>query len=184
MINGVNYADLQKIRLNTEERYEGFNIEYEIPNFEEYINQFISNTNFLPTNQFIFPEQGTYGTNILQQSLTEVQHQALNDSIYSIAVEVPEGRSLTVKIIGEGVYSAESTTINMSRYRVVEPIRFTSFTTTSSGFCDVSVKFGGNPEAPILTMEYYEDESITPSFIKQVEILNDFDVPVDSTLLR
>jgi len=183
LINGVNYADLQKIRVNTEERYDGFGIEYEIPDFEKYVSQFISNTSFLPTNQFIYPEQGTYGTNVLQHSLTEVEHHHLNDRIYSLAVEVPERRSLTVKIIGEGVHVAGSTEINMSIYRVIEPIRFTSFTTTSSGLCDVYVKFLYNAGAPILTMEYYEDENTTPSFVKQVEILNDY-VPVDSTLLK
>lgn len=183
LINGVNYADLQKIRFNTEERYDGFGIEYEIPDFEKYIDQFISNTTFLPTNQFTFPEEGTYGTNVLPHSLTEVEHHHLNDRIYSLAVEVPERRSLTVKIIGEGVHVAGSTEMNMSIYREIEPIRFTSFTTTSSGLCDVYVKFLYNAGAPILTMEYYEDENTTPSFVKQVEILTDY-VPVDSTLLR
>ena len=183
LINGINYADLQKIRLNTEERYDGFSIEYVIPDFEKYVNQFISNTTFLATNQFIFPEQGTYGTNVLPQSITEVEHHHLNDRVYSLAVEVSEMRSLTVKIIGEGVHVAGDTEINMSIYREIEPIRFTTFTTTSSGLCDVYVKFLYNAGAPILTMEYYEDENTTPSFVKQVEILTDH-VPVDSTLLR
>ncbi len=183
LINGINYADLQKIRLYIEERYDGFGIEYEIPNFEKYITQFISNTTFVATNQFVFPEPGTYGTNVLQHSLTEVEHYNLNDRSYSLAVEVPERRSLTVKIIGEGVHVAGATEINMSIYRVIEPIRFTSFTTTSSGLCDVYLKFLYNVGAPILTMEYYEDGETTPSFVKQVEILKDY-VPVDSTLLK
>jgi len=183
LINGVNYADLQQIRSNTEERYDGFGIDYEIPDFEKYVNQFISNTTFLATNQFIFPEQGTYGTNVLQHSLVEVEHHNLNDRIYSLAVEVPERRSLMVKVLGEGFYVAGNTEINMSIYRVIEPVRFTSFTTTSSGLCDVYVKFLHHEGAPILTMEYYEDGNTTPSFVKQVEILTDH-VPVDSTLLR
>ena len=141
LINGIWYADLQKIRMNIEERYDNFGIGYEIPDFEKYIDQFISNTTFLPTNQFSFPEEGTYGTNVLPHSMTEVEHHHLNDRVYSLAVEVPEMRSLTVKIIGEGVHVAGDTEINMSIYREIEPIRFTTFTTTSSGLCDVYVKF-------------------------------------------
>ncbi|HER39716.1 MAG TPA: hypothetical protein ENO10_00675 [Salinimicrobium catena] len=105
--------------------------------------------------------------------------------IYSLAVVVPEGRSLTVKIIGEGFFYTWGSDINMSIYREIEPVRFTSFTTTGSGLCDVSTLFLYSYEAPsnILTMEYYEDEKSAPSFVKQIEILNDY-VPVDSTLLK
>lgn len=183
LINGINYAELQIIRTYIEERYDEFGIDYEIPDFEKYVNQFVNNSTFEATNQFVFPEQGTYGTNILQHTLTEVEHYQWNDSIYSLAVVVPERRTLEVKIIGQGVGISGNSEINMSIYRVVDPVRFTTFTTTSSGLCDVQLKFYHESGAPPLTMEYYEDGETTPSFVKQVEILSKHS-PIDSTLLK
>lgn len=186
LINGVNYANLEKIRQNTEQRYDGLGIEYEIPDFETYVNQFISQTSFVATNQFTFPEVGTYGLNVLHSDHSIVEHHNLNDTKYSLAVEVPEGRSFMVKIIGQGCLYAWGTLINMSNYFEIEPVRFSTYSTTSSGLCDVQVIFSYDYEIPAnntLIFEYYSEDNVVPWYVKEVQISSDH-VPVDSTLLR
>lgn len=184
LINGINYANLSEIRQFIEQRYNGLGIEYEIPDFEKYVNQFINQTSFVATNQFIFPQQGTYGFNALQYEVIEVEDHHVNDRNYSLAVEVPDGRSLDVKVIGNGCGFALGSLINMERYYVSEPVRYQIFSTTSSGLCDVNISFSPDNDGPNnLTFEYYKDGDTEPYFIKGVEILTDY-VPVDSTLLK
>jgi|GEM_PF-1318445 len=185
LINGINTANLQNIRQFIEQRYDGFGITYEIPDFEKYINQFITQTSFVATNQLVFPAYGTYGLNVLYPDVTEVEHHNLNDIYYSLAVEVPEGRSFMVKIIGGCLY-AHGSLINMSNYFEPEPIRFSTYSTTSSGLCDVKVEFLYNFETPannIRVMEYYADDNPEPFLIKEVEVMNE-NVPIDSTLFK
>ncbi len=185
LINGINYANLGNIRDNIEQRYNELTVEYEISDFEKYINQFINQTDFVATNQFIFPESGTYGTNILHESVTEVEDKSLNDRYYSMVVEVPEGRSLTIKVIHSCFY-AWGSLINMTNYHEQEPIQFSSFTTTSSGLCDAKISFRYDYEIAAHNtkiLEYYADGDSEPYYTKEVEVLIDH-VPVDSTSFK
>lgn len=50
LINGVNTAKLEVIRQFIEQRYNGLGLTYEIPYFEKYVNQFISQTSFVATH--------------------------------------------------------------------------------------------------------------------------------------
>jgi len=102
-----------------------------------------------------------------------------------MAVEVPDGRSLDVKVTGNGCGFVWGSLINMERYYVSEPVKYHTFSTTSSGLCDVRIRFSYDYESPTnnLTFEYYNDGNTEPYFTKEVEILTDY-VPVDSTLLK
>jgi len=180
LINGVNTANLNTIRQFTEQRYSGIGMEYEIPEFEKYVKQFISQTTFVATNQLLFPKYGTYGDNVLHPEVTFVEHKQLNDKYYSLAVEVPEGRSFQVKIIGAGSYYAWGSLVNMNNYHENEPVAFATYTTTSTGLCDAKVSFlldNDNPSG-MLTFEYYSDNKPDPFFSKEVEIYYD-SAPVD-----
>jgi len=184
LINGINYADLQKIRLNTEERYDGFDIEYEIPDFEKHVTQFINTTTFIATNHFIFPQQGTYGYNAFQYEVTEVEAKSVNGKQYSMAVEVPKGRTLDVVVYGDGCGYSLGSLINMERIPAPAPYQGHHFSTTSSGLCDVGITFYyESGKSPKLNFEYYSDGNTEPYFTKEVEILTDH-VPIDSTLLK
>lgn len=185
LINGVNYANLEEIRHFIEQRYDVLGIEYVIPDFETYVNQFIEQTTFEATNQLIFPEFGTYGKNVLFPDIDTVEDNQLNDKYYSLAVEVPEGRSFSVKITGMGILYVWGSLINMDNYHENEPIPYALYTTTSSGLCDGKVGFFSDYRNPagILTFEYFSENNVNPFFIKEVEILSDF-APVDSSLLK
>ena len=168
----------------TEERYDGFGIEYEIPDFEKYVNQFINQTSFIATNQFIFPQQGTYGFNAFQYGVTEVEANSVNGKNYSMAVKVPKGRTLDVIVYGDGCGYSLGSLINMERIPAPAPNHGHHFSTTSSGLCDVGITFYYEyGKSPTLNFEYYSDGNPEPYFTKEVEILTD-NVPVDSTLLR
>lgn len=174
LINGVNYAKLQEIRQFIEQRYDGLGIEYEIPDFEKYINQFINQTNFVATNQLVFPEYGTYGLNVLHPDNTKVELHSLNETHYSLAVEVPEGRSFKVKVLGGCLYESGSL-LNMSNDFEQEPIQFSMYSSTSSGLCDVKVLFTEYDirDSNIKVFEFYADDNTEPFLIKEVEILSD-----------
>jgi hypothetical protein len=186
LINGINYANLSDIRQNIEQRYYGLGIEYEIPEFEKYVNQFIDQTAFVATNQILFPEQGTYGTNVLVPELKDVELHSLNDRNYSLAVEVPEGRSFKVKVKKEqGLYYTMGTLINMAYKPATDQDPYVTFETTSSGLCDGQLVFMTDYRNPsnLISLEYYSDENPEPFFEKELKIVENT-VPVDSTLIK
>lgn len=185
LINGINSANLQIIRENIEQRYESFGIEFDIPDYEKYVNLFINETSFVATNQITFPAQGTFGFNALQYEVTEVEDCRINDRDYSFAVDVPEGRSFEVKVIGKGVGFVWGSLLNMDRFRVTEPEEYSVYSSTSTGRCDVKIRFYHDYENPSnnLKFEYYSDGNTDPYFTKEVEIWTDT-VPIDSTLLK
>ena len=185
LINGINSANLHDIRQFIEERYDALSTEYEIPDFELYVNQFIEETDFEATNQFIFPEYGSYGQNVLYPDLTSVEHVNLNDIKYSLAVDVPEGRLFEVKILGYGTLYEFGSLINMVNYHESEPLAFSTYTTSSTGLCDGKVEFMASDKNPsgLLTFEYYGDDDTEPFFTKEVKIISDF-IPIDSTLIK
>ena len=182
LINGVNHADLAAIRNHLESRYDALGIAYVIPPFEDYINQFILESEFIPTNGLQYPESGTYGENYLHPDVKVVE----NDVVGSFAVEVPEGRSLKFKVIHNALWIGTFTGENMIWTNYVEEgdRGYNTFETTSAGHCDVKVHFqvrdGGSN---LVDIEYYEDGSAEPTFTKIMQI-NGAGIPIDSTLLK
>ena len=184
LINGVNHADLSAIRNNLETRYNSIGMAFEIPPFEPYINNFIENTDFTPSNQLVYPENGSYGSNFLDPEIKIVD----NLSEGSLAVEIPNGRSLKFKVTHSSTFLiAVFSGINMTWSSFVDEgeYGYNLFETTSSGLCDVNVQFKGNPErSNLVFIDYYEDGALTPSYSKTMQINGIEGIPIDSTLLK
>jgi len=184
LINGVNHADLPAIRYNLETRYSSLGMTFEIPPFEPYVNNFIANTEFTPSNQLVYPENGSYGSNFLDPEVNIVE----NLSEGSMAVEIPAGRSLKFKVTHSRTFLiAVFSGINMTWSSFVDEgeYGYNLFETTSSGLCDVNVQLKGNPErSNLVFIDYFEDGAPTPSYSKIMQINGIEGIPIDSTLLK
>ncbi len=176
LINGVNHANHEVIRQNIEARYMELGIDAEIPDFEYYINQFIENTDFVPTNQLVYPASGSYGLNFLIPDKTSVA----KNSEGSFAVYVPEGRSLKIDAIHEGtLWIAMNSGVNMvfSKYAINQQgYGHNIFETTSSGLCEIEVSFSCTQEHNTVQLNYFEDDETLPSYSKIIQI-SGYEIP-------
>ncbi len=190
LINAINTANLQDIRQAIEQRYAGLGIEYEIPDFEKYIDQFIENFGIEPTNQFVYPASGSNGLNYLNP---EVNVAKLNwDEVWGhFIVDVPEGRSLKFDVIhDETLYISTFSGTNLvwgNYERIDGTIGHNLFECTSTGECSVDVVFVYSPDparSNLVTFDYYEDGASTPTFSRILQIDAEGGPPIDSTLFK
>jgi hypothetical protein len=158
LINDVRLLNLDQIRLNIENRYSNLGMDVTIPNFEKYIQQFVENTSYLPSNSIEYPEFSNYGENILFGDKTKFS------SGNSLAAYLPKGTSLKIIIKG-GIWSFWSDPdgpINWKYDSYMFNNEKQTFTTLESGkSCDLKfADFSGD------TIEYYENNSKIPTRIK------------------
>jgi hypothetical protein len=153
LINDAKYLHLDSIRSNIQSRWNVLGITDSIPGFEFYINNFITQTNYLFTNFITYPASSIYGPNILNTT----------DSIFpafssvSIAVNLPRGAF--IKVAGD--YNAQvQGVIGGWEYIGLGP---TTYSSVATGFIYMmTTLLPGNGSVSI-----YENGSTTPSRIKQ-----------------
>lgn len=191
LINGINTANLQDIRLALEQRYAGLGIDYEIPDFEKYISQFIENSGYDPTNQLVYPANGSEGINYLNPEV-KVAHIPFDQVWGNFIVDVPEGRSLKFDVIHDETLFIETfsgTNLEWGSFeRIDGTIGHNLFETTSTGECSVNMLFHYVPDPPtrsnLVTFDYYEDGASTPTFSRILQLEAPGGPPIDSTLFK
>jgi hypothetical protein len=153
LINHARLFNMGCIRNNIRSRWDALGITDSIPDFEKYINQFMSNTNYTITNLITYPESGIYGRNLLN----------MNDTLYSgdlsIAAFLPPGTSLRIEgPIGyaAGVGSGWDQLPNTNQ-------GFTVLASNKNGYIINQAGIAGNG-----TIKFYENGSLTPTRIKNV----------------
>jgi hypothetical protein len=163
-----------EIRENIEQRFEELGMDRTIANFEDYLELFSEETKFEITNQITFPETGNYGINALHSSVIQVENTLITDREYSFAVQVPKNRTFMVKTSGGYCLYEHGTDINFDNYYEIEPVRFSTYTTTASGLCDVKVEFHQVNDFPrIVLLEFFADGDTTPYLSKELEIVDE-----------
>lgn len=85
--------DVDEVKANVAARYNELGIEANVPDFGEYVNNFIAKTSFELQSSLTYPAKGEFGKNLL----------AINDTAcmyggYSMAVKVPSGVDLDIKV--------------------------------------------------------------------------------------
>lgn len=173
LINDASILKLAEIRNNIEQRYEDLGMVRAIADFEKYLQWFIEHTAFKPNNEITFPEIGTYGTNALHSSVTQVENERITGRLYSFAVQVPKNRSFMVRTSGGLCLYRVGTEINMKNYAEWEPDRFSTYTTTASGLCDVTMLFQNvNGFPTTILLEFFEDGNTEPFLTKELEVVD------------
>jgi len=174
LANAASILKPEEIRENIERRFEELGMDRTIANFEDYLQLFSEETNFEITNQITFPETGNYGTNALHSSITQVENDRITGRYYSFAVEVPKNRSFMVRTSGGLVGYAHGTEVNFANYYETEPVRFSTYTTTASGHCDVRIVFHHINDFPrIVLLEFFADGDEEPFLTKELEIVDE-----------
>lgn len=94
LINHAVYLKVKSIREYLEKRYADIGVNAEIPNFEDYIQQFIENTPFVITESLIkYTASGEHGKNILD--VNEVNYSGEQ---FSFSANLSKGMSLKIKM--------------------------------------------------------------------------------------
>ncbi|KAF0132239.1 MAG: hypothetical protein FD155_763 [Bacteroidetes bacterium] len=159
LINDVRLLDLPQIRNNIENRYSNLGMTVSIPDFESFIQTFADSTNYQITNTIDYPEFSTYGENVLFAEKTSFSNGL------SLAANLPKGASLKIIIKGGLWYyqSLPNAPVNWTITNYDFDLQQQSFTATESGkSCDLIIQF----DAGTHTIEYYENNSITPTRVK------------------
>ncbi len=151
LINDARLLDLNQIRSNLESRYDNLGLTVTIPDFEKYVQMFIDNTSFEPNNSIEYPEFSNYGENVLYGEKTSFS------SGLSLAANLPKGTSLKIVIKGGSWYyqSLPNGPVNWT----IDLQQQTLIATESGKSCDLIIQF----ESGTYTIEYYENNSLTPT---------------------
>jgi hypothetical protein len=170
LISDVKLLDLVKVRANIEKKYQALGLSVVIPDFEKYVNMFIEGTPYISTKTILYPPNTNYGINILSDSMTTVNYSVNQNFGYSMGASLPVGTSLKIIMRGgiwwyrampEGPVNWTITTYNNNT-------EMQTFTATESGKdCDLNINFGENET---ITIEYYENNAVTPTKIKELVI--------------
>lgn len=153
-----------------------------IPDFENYVQQFVDKTAYVPKTFITYPDTGSHGINILAEDVKVIKayngHDTINN-FYSMKAELPEGTSLKV-VLKKGLWyyrviPAPENWI-VSNYDGVN--RSQVFTVTQSNIPnDLRIAV----EAGEITVEYYENGASVPTRVKQLTAVTEIITPPDST---
>ncbi|HEY6913216.1 MAG TPA: hypothetical protein VI413_00955, partial [Paludibacter sp.] len=99
LIDNARLIDLAKVRTNLQTKYTQLGmVDIIIPDFEKYVQEFISKTTYTPAKVISYPNMGSYGPNILSDSITSIAGGS--DNHYSMKANLPTGTSLKIVIKG------------------------------------------------------------------------------------
>ncbi len=164
LINHAIYINTDAVRNNLVNRYAELGDTTAIPDFEKYLVNFISETDYPVTKYIIeYPETGLYGKNILSLSDT-----IYNGEFFSLAANLAEGTSLKIKIKGYDSaiwYYSLGSSNNWSITGFDFNTKSQEFTAIESGHsCDLKMLFDGGK----FLIEYFEMGASSPTRIKTI----------------
>jgi hypothetical protein len=182
LINNAKNIDLDAIRTNLENRFETLGMSPTVPDFEQYVQSFIANTDFEYTGFITYPQNGTHGPNLL-----DTLNTISSAGSYSMKAVLPEGTSLKIKIAGSSWYFPafqENTGWSYGDWNAIESSRI--FTSTQTGEIDYEILLeysGINVVCDSLSMQcdttfgssqtiiyVYENESPEPTWSRIVSL--------------
>ncbi len=170
ILNNISKANLIDIRENIEKCYSDMGISLIIPDFENYIAAFQSEHSDYIYTEFVYPDSATTDL-IWYPDVRYPNILSLKDSVYfpftsyPIAAIVPLYSNLTIKFI-----SPDSNSYNIGK---VQGWKITN--STSDGFelksqrnnVLITMEFGF-ADSGSATVEYFEDEDISPTYVKNI----------------
>ena len=143
-----------EIRANLANRYKELGIEADVPDFGGIVKNFVANTEFELVSNLEYPSKGEYGKNLL----------AINDTAcmygdYSMAVKVPGGTDLDIKVSSSVDYAWEFQVlpgVNYSGWHKEDNSRHFKY----SGPCTVDINILLNKVSRDAVYDWYEKRII------------------------
>jgi len=165
LINHAKNMNLAAVRTNLENRYNELGVTVEIPDFEQQVTHFKVNTGFEYTQSSLYPEQGSYGRNLLALADGAL---VCSSETYSFAADLPQGVELKIVLKAvSGVWGHEPFNINgwnVSNFANSQQ----TFTATESGkTIDLPIHLPTETSGSLI-IEYYEYGSLTPTQTKTI----------------
>lgn len=163
LMNNAIFIDTASVKTNLENRYSELGIDVIIPYFGHYIKEFIDSTDFQISETLIeYPESGLHGLNILALEVTQYE-----DTIVSLAANLPRGTSLTIKI--KQNYSDCLFEIPLQNWIVeYKPETDETILTCSATESNVSCDYKLIYKSGELNIEYFEMNSDVPTRSKTI----------------
>ena len=127
--------DVDEVKANVAARYNELGIEANVPDFGEYVNNFIAKTSFELQSSLTYPAKGEFGKN-----LWAIDDTACMYGEYSMAVKVPSGVDLDIKVSGSVDYAWEFEAlpgVNYSTWNEKDHSRHFKY----NGPCTVDINF-------------------------------------------
>lgn len=174
LINDAKLVNLSRIRTNLVTRYNQLGLAASVPDFERYVNTFITNTNYAFTKNIQYPQNGPKNPNILfgTEDLTvfsTVPATTINPgSSYDLAADLPLGTSVKIKM---KLLSGEPWGLNEISnwdYTLWNGLDQTLTSIESGKECSLTLYlFAGTSFA----VEYYENNSVAPTRTKRITVV-------------
>ncbi len=136
LINNAVLLPLTTIRTQLTERYAALGISADIPPFERYVQQFITNSGYLPDNQILYAATGEHGPNILDTTRTTYPQR-----FYSFQAELPENTTLQIKVSGDFWFFVPASTQGNWTYTTLDrDDNSRMFTASRTGIVDMNFR--------------------------------------------
>lgn len=169
LISDIIIANIPDIRNNLSSYYNELGLSSSVvPEFESYIGQFIDSTGFPFVDPVEFPDNGSYGLNILSENNTDfvVQSMAHPQQHYSIAAVLPWGVSL--KVEAPGLSYASGYTINaLPGWNNSGELVVTSMSPCTN--FDIMVSF---TEPGVKFIKIYYNDSEIPWYTREITVVD------------
>jgi hypothetical protein len=171
LINNASILKTSEIRSNLENRYESLGINASIPDFEKYVKQFIDSTDYIPTNEIVYPKTYNSKTNILVDSSFIVEPGIF----YTMAAYLPKGTSIKILCKPSLGYDwgAAGFAFSGSGYTFENNYPDSLIYTATGNDLTISIQVMFGESAPVVPTSIdiliYENNSIDPTRIKTVK---------------
>lgn len=170
LINDARLVNQRDIRENIENRYDELGNAASLSDFESYMNQFIEDNVYKITKIIEYPARSEYGRNMLYDTVTQVNYTSPGSYTgdWTMAAFLPEGTNLKIVLKGgEWLFPiSPNGPVNWTFSKYLNESQ--TFTVEESGkTCDMKMFFISRGT---ITVEYYENNSETPTRIKQVKV--------------
>ena len=183
LVSSARSLSAETISENLTTYYAGLGKTINAPNAGKYIQQFLEKTSFV--EMILYPATGANGPNLLHESVTTLEVKG-----YSIKAVVPSSKTLKIRITtsrpfwGWGInvvnwertaFSNESGKYYMD-FQVIEPgkesdMHFSQIEMDADGgIAKVTGKPPVSNKGEIITIEFFEDDSETPTHTKEITV--------------
>lgn len=164
LANDASTLNLTEIRTNLNNRYASLGTTVTIPNFEKFVTQFVDSNTYAITKFISYPQQTTYGTNVLFLN----KNSATSAETLCFAAEVPKGMSLKVKLFGSGFGYSPFSVTNWSVSPYDNQLGSQVYEVIESGtLADLRFSIFGEDTVRV---EYYENGAVMPTRVRELII--------------